>query len=179
MEKIWESHSCDLSNLFLYVLRFLDQRYAKRLHFNGKSPGVCRCHLRGRRCSFRYLSFINGIARGICRPSPRNATRDGNFLSQQSVYSGHKRKNALKYQSLTTPDGLISHVFVSYSRVTNYWTGIDFKRAQHSGTTPIGHMYRVVVLFTNCITCVRGGNSVSDYFDLSPPSIVDYLCNGA
>ncbi|OWZ06742.1 hypothetical protein PHMEG_00020966 [Phytophthora megakarya] len=32
------------------------------------------------------------------RPSPRNATRDRNFLSQQSVYSGHKRKHALKYQ---------------------------------------------------------------------------------
>lgn len=45
--------------------------------------------------------FIDGTVRGICRPS-RN---------QRSVYNGHKRKHALKYQSITTPNGMIANLF--------------------------------------------------------------------
>ena len=30
---------------------------------------------------------------------------------QESYYNGHKRKHALKYQAVTTPDGIIVHMF--------------------------------------------------------------------
>ncbi|DAZ94199.1 TPA: hypothetical protein N0F65_000426 [Lagenidium giganteum] len=73
-------------------------------------------------------AFMDGTVRGICRPK--------NHLRQQSVYNGHKRKHALKYQTLTTPDG----------------------------TQPLSQHYRVAVLLTNCVTCLRGGNTVSDFF---------------
>ncbi|ETL49075.1 hypothetical protein L916_01383 [Phytophthora nicotianae] len=63
----------------------------------------------------------------------------------------------------------------SYGQVTNYWTALDFKRQARIGVQPVGSMYRVAVLLTNCITCTRGGNSISDYFGLSPPSLRSFL----
>jgi hypothetical protein len=40
--------------------------------------------------------FLDGTVRKICRP--------GEF--QESVYNGHKKSTALKYQAVTAPDGL-------------------------------------------------------------------------
>lgn len=45
--------------------------------------------------------FIDGTVRGISRPS-RN---------QRIVYNGHKRKHGLKYQSVSTPNGLVANLF--------------------------------------------------------------------
>jgi hypothetical protein len=45
--------------------------------------------------------FIDGTARPICRPT----------VDQRLFYSGHKRQHCVKYQSVTTPDGIISHMF--------------------------------------------------------------------
>jgi hypothetical protein len=47
------------------------------------------------------FGFIDGTVRSICRPSS----------FQQQCYNGHKRVHALKYQSITTPDGIIVHLF--------------------------------------------------------------------
>ena len=43
--------------------------------------------------------FIDGTVRAICRPS----------VYQREMYNGHKRYHALKFQSICTPDGYISH----------------------------------------------------------------------
>ena len=45
--------------------------------------------------------FIDGTVRPICRPG----------LHQQMFFNGHKRIHALKFQIVTTPDGLIAHAF--------------------------------------------------------------------
>ncbi|ETW01633.1 hypothetical protein H310_06264 [Aphanomyces invadans] len=47
------------------------------------------------------IGFIDGTVRGICRPGKK---------VQKSVYNGHKRKHALKYQAVTSPDGIIVHL---------------------------------------------------------------------
>jgi nuclease HARBI1 len=60
-------------------------------------------------------AFIDGTVRGIARPGA--SVRDGessNYLFQRSVYNGHKRKHALKFQTLSTPDGIIVHVYGPY-----------------------------------------------------------------
>ncbi|OWZ13887.1 hypothetical protein PHMEG_00012713 [Phytophthora megakarya] len=62
-----------------------------------------------------------------------------------------------------------------YGQVTNYWTALDFKRQARSGTQPVGSMYRIGVLLNNCLTCANGGNTISDYFHLAPPSLHEYL----
>ena len=43
------------------------------------------------------FGFIDGTVRGMARPS----------VGQRSCYNGHKRKHALKFQSVVTPDGMI------------------------------------------------------------------------
>jgi hypothetical protein len=43
-------------------------------------------------------AFIDGTLRGICRPT----------YEQKRFYNGWKRKHALKFQSLITPDGMIA-----------------------------------------------------------------------
>jgi hypothetical protein len=45
--------------------------------------------------------FIDGTIRKICRPSK----------NQRIYYSGHKRCHCLRYQNVTTPDGLISSFY--------------------------------------------------------------------
>jgi len=48
----------------------------------------------------RTWGFIDGTVRPIARP----------HKYQRQVYNGHKRVHALKFQSVVTPDGLISHL---------------------------------------------------------------------
>jgi len=50
----------------------------------------------------RCVGFIDGTAISIARP--------GGGL-QRACYSGHKRKQALKFQNVLTPDGLFFHLF--------------------------------------------------------------------
>ena len=53
-------------------------------------------------------SFIDGTVRPIARPTN----------GQQSMYSGHKRKHGVKFQTLAAPDGMIVHM----------WGGIEARR---------------------------------------------------
>jgi hypothetical protein len=45
--------------------------------------------------------FVDGTARPMSRP----------LRHQRIMYSGHKRQHVLKFQCVTTPDGLIAHTF--------------------------------------------------------------------
>lgn len=46
-------------------------------------------------------AFIDGTVRPTCRSSG----------GLKQLYNGHKRKHATKFQTLSTPDGIISHVY--------------------------------------------------------------------
>ncbi|OWZ01525.1 hypothetical protein PHMEG_00027065, partial [Phytophthora megakarya] len=181
MEETFRRHSSELSNLFLHVLQLLDKRLKRIVYFNREYAAqhlddYAEALFRAGDVLTNIWAFIDITVRGICRPTTRNASRDGNFLSQHSVYSGHKRKLTTDEKSVNNAMSKV-HVSVEWSssHVVNYWTAIDFKQAQRAGITPVSQMYRVAVLLTNCITCVQSGNGVSDYFDLSPPSLHDYL----
>ncbi|ETL78445.1 hypothetical protein L917_20751 [Phytophthora nicotianae] len=51
------------------------------------------------------VGFIDGTVRVMCRP----------MQNQKYVYNGHKRKHALKYQSVIAPDGIIIHLRGPYA----------------------------------------------------------------
>jgi len=40
---------------------------------------------------------------------------------------------------------------------------------------PVNEMVQVATLLTNIATCMRGHNSVSEYFGMKPPSPEEYL----
>jgi nuclease HARBI1 len=48
----------------------------------------------------RCWGFIDGTVRSTCRP----------IRAQRSVFNGHKRVHALKYQSVVCPDGIVAHM---------------------------------------------------------------------
>ena len=35
----------------------------------------------------------------------------------------------------------------------------------------------LAIFFTNCLTCAKGGNQISKYFDVVPPSLEEYISN--
>jgi len=54
---------------------------------------------------------------------------------------------------------------------------IDFKKNLKSLLTPIGSYYVAATFFQNCVTCLRGHNMVSRYFQMTPPTLSEYLNN--
>ena len=64
------------------------QRYAEAI--SGKGGPLDNC-----------FGFVDGTVRPISRPNER----------QRIVYNGHKRVHALKFQSLSLPNGLIGNLF--------------------------------------------------------------------
>lgn len=51
----------------------------------------------------RCLEFMDGKVTGIARPRASD--------EQNKAYNGHKRKHALKYQTVTTSDSLIIYAY--------------------------------------------------------------------
>ena len=47
------------------------------------------------------FGFVDGMVRPICRPGE----------NQKVVYNGHKRVHALKFQSVTLPNGLVANLY--------------------------------------------------------------------
>lgn len=64
------------------------QIYANAIH--NKGAGLDNC-----------IGFIDGTVRQICRPGEL----------QRIVYNGHKRVHALKFQSVSLPNGLIANMY--------------------------------------------------------------------
>ena len=56
--------------------------------------------------------FIDGTMRSICCPDK----------GQEVYYSGYKKCHAVKYQALSTPDGLITHLAEPYTGRESDWT---------------------------------------------------------
>jgi hypothetical protein len=97
----------ELSEIGLYVLKFLYLRFGKHLQkpcfeilrnrASEYAEGVIRKGSPLRNC----IGFIDGTLRSICRP----------MLCQELCYNGHKRKHCVKFQSLITPDGLFAQLY--------------------------------------------------------------------
>ena len=75
------------------------QIYADAIHAKGGALDNC-------------FGFIDGTVRPICRPSKL----------QRTMYNGHKRVHAMKFQSVTLPNGLIAHLYgpVGKKNLFNY-----------------------------------------------------------
>ena len=183
--------------------------------------------------------FIDGTVRPICRPG----------VNQKASYNGHKRTHALKYQAITTPNGLIAnlsgpfegnrhdaflfresgveneikdfrgargqHMYLygdsayaltpymmtpfpslnitpekaefnqkmskvrqavewSFGKTITLFAFLDFKKNQKLYLQPLGKYYIVATLLCNFHTCFYG-SQISDYFNVAPPTLANYL----
>jgi nuclease HARBI1 len=63
----------------------------------------------------------------------------------------------------------------AFGRVSNLFRSLSFFHSQRLLQTPLAQQFKTAVLLCNIRTCLDGGNIVSDYFRLSPPSLSTYL----
>jgi hypothetical protein len=47
-------------------------------------------------------------------------------------------------------------------------------KIQQSAIIP---MWYLAIFLTNCLPCAKGGNQISKYFDVPPPSLDEYINN--
>lgn len=60
--------------------------------------------------------------------------------------------------------------------VANTWPFLNAGWKMHVYRSPVGRYYRVGVLFTNALNCMRY-NQVAQYFDCKPPELTEYFHN--
>lgn len=98
--------SSAISAIVQYVVQFLAARFGALIYFdkqrlqdnlNRFSKAVADAGAPLTNC----WGFLDGTARKCARP----------VRGQKVMYSGHKRSHCFKYQSVVTPDGIISHLF--------------------------------------------------------------------
>ena len=97
-----------LCMVFNHMLDFLITRWGhllKTLNQGWLAPeklaGFSRAVHRKGSALDNVWGFIDGTLKGCCRPGRH----------QRVVYNGHKRKHGLKYQSVTTPSGMIANLY--------------------------------------------------------------------
>ena len=61
-----------------------------------------------------------------------------------------------------------------FGDIAEYFKFIDFKKNLKLGMSAIGKQYIVTALFRNVLTCLYG-NSTSEFFQLEPPTLLEYL----
>ena len=97
-EIFWEMLEAFLETHEHLIVSPLNASYlqAKLLYF-------ADCIFRKRNALSNCVAFIDGTVIGVSRP--------GDSGYQHVLYNGHKRKHALKYQAVLTPDGMLLHVY--------------------------------------------------------------------
>ena len=62
-----------------------------------------------------------------------------------------------------------------YEKVVRHWAYIDFKKQMKIEKVRMEAMWHAAFWLTNVITCIRRGNQISEYFELLPPPVEEYL----
>jgi hypothetical protein len=205
---------------------------------------LCGVHFAKNEVMENIWGFIDGTVRPCCRP----------VRFQKTVYNGHKKVHAIKFQSVVAWDGMIAHmngpwvgsrhdsgifedsglhelldtlpcvtfgrastpvalyaddgyalsprVFCpypdgrmdarhqafntsmsksritvewSYGRICSLWRALNLKDNHKIFKSPIGVYYCVATLLTNCVSCIEGGNAITDHAGFRTPTLEDYL----
>ena len=97
-----------LSMIFNQTIDYIDGNWGHLLRNMNQpwlSPGnlmlfANAIHMRGAALD-NVWGFIDGTVRACCRPQ----------VAQRLLYNGHKRHHALKYQAVSTPNGLVANLY--------------------------------------------------------------------
>ena len=93
-----------------------------------------------------------------------------------SIYKGrHFPELAEAFNSIMCP--IRTCVEWGYDKIVCYWAFVDFKKQMKVQHVRVEAMWHIAVFLTNAITCAKGGNQISKYFNLSPPSMEQFLDN--
>ena len=100
---------------------------------------------------------------------------DKAYIHQRHVmspYVGYVSKRESRFnKQMSSARIAVEHGF---GRTQNLWMANAFKQQLKMDLQPVGDLYRVAILLTNCYTCFRG-NEDSTRFGIRPPNIHQYL----
>lgn len=100
--------ACDLSEIFYEALEFMFESFGplvtsfRSTFLQQRAPMYAEAIHGAGAALDSAVGFIDGTNLYIARPAG---------LLQRSTYNGHKRRNCLKMQAVSTPDGLVYHMF--------------------------------------------------------------------
>lgn len=106
LQRTFGMRTSTLSECINAVLRTIYDNWHHLLNFHRSRFGVQKLAaysnaLQAAGCPLpRCIGFIDGTLRSMCRPGEH----------QGLFYSGHKHMHGIKFQSVVTPDGIISHL---------------------------------------------------------------------
>ena len=90
----------------------------------------------------------------------------------QRPFRGHLTQQQQQFN--TAMSGVRQCVEWGFKDVITNWAFLDFEKNLKLFLSPVGKLYVVAVLLTNCHTCLYG-NQTSDFFGLKPPTLDEYL----
>ncbi|CAB1103310.1 unnamed protein product [Ectocarpus sp. CCAP 1310/34] len=59
--------------------------------------------------------------------------------------------------------------------MTSTWAFVDMKCQQKFLQSPVATQYKVATLLSNFHSCLNGGNQISQYLGVEPPTLEEYL----
>jgi len=108
LESEFGRHSASLSEIFYECLEYFYERFSALLRdfradfLSQRASRYANAVLQAGAPLDKCVGFIDGTNIYIAKPRG---------LAHRATYSGHKRRNCLKFQALSLPDGLILHMF--------------------------------------------------------------------
>lgn len=103
---------------------------------------------------------------------------DPGYSNQRFIKVGYKNHSTLNEQQKQF-NRLMSSLRVSveygFGDVIREFAHLDFKKTQKLYLSNLKKMYYVAAFLTNCKSCIRGRNQVSDIFDSFVPTLDEYL----
>ena len=102
---------------------------------------------------------------------------DPAFRASQFIAKPHRRVGATEAQSMmnTRMSRVRVTVEQAIGHVSQSFPAMDFVRTERVGDGDVCKKYLCACFLRNCLTCIRGGNQISEYFGCSPPSLEDFL----
>lgn len=62
-----------------------------------------------------------------------------------------------------------------FKEVSGRWAFVNLKPQQKFLLSPVAKQYRVATLLSNWHSCLNGGNQISQFFGVAPPTLEEYL----
>lgn len=96
----------------------------------------------------------------LLRPYTEHEIQAGNNIQRQHL------NNAMRALRISVEWG--------FGKIVQEFAFLDFKKNQKILLQDLGAMYKVGTILTNCHTCLYGGET-SQYFQINPPTLEEYL----
>ncbi|KAF0751110.1 hypothetical protein AaE_006504 [Aphanomyces astaci] len=96
------------------------------------------------------------------------------------IFSGYKATHLDDKKSFNSAMSKVRQsVEWSFGIMKKHWSMVGYKMRLNIMLESVGKVIMVAMLFSNSHCCYHGGNQICSYFNLTPPSLEEYLVNDA